>query len=198
MKEIEIKIQITTDQLKLLKEWLAEHAEFKGEEHHQEYYLDNPDHSFKYMHDNGYLDATDYLRIRINDKGSTITFKRWENSKKSDGDSKNLFEYESGISDPDNLLKIFAVIGYTDNSLMDKTRQKYIAGNFEIVIDDVKDLGIFVEIEVLEHDDDTEVTIKKIYDLLKEIGITKFNKQTRGYISMIWNPDYDFNEPMSL
>lgn len=197
MKEIELKIKITDDQHKVLADWLTENAEFKGEEHHQEYYLNNPEHTFKYMHKNGYLDAKDYLRIRMTNKGNTINMKRWEIDPESNA-SKNIAEFESEIAEPQKLLNIFDALGYTDNILVDKTRQKYVAGNLEIVVDTLKGLGVFVEIEVLDHDDDTDKAMNQIFEFLKKLGITKFSKQTRGYTSMLWNPDYDFGEDMSL
>lgn len=197
MKEIEIKIRISEAQHQLLREWLTQNAESKGEEHHIEYYLNNPQNSFKYTHKNGYIDASDYLRIRTTQKGSTLNMKRWEIDPESNA-SKNIAEYESEITEPEKVLELFKALGYTDNILVDKTRQKYVVGNLEIVIDTLPDLGIFVEIEVLHHNDDTDATMQEIFAFLKQLGITSFSRMTRGYVSMLWNPEMDFGEVMKL
>ncbi len=115
-----------------------------------------------------------------------------------DGTSKNFGEYETKVENGQEMLNILKGIGFTDEVVVDKTRRSFKHKNFEIEIDEVKDLGIFVEVELKEHDDDFDEGIKQIYTFVKSIGITKFKIQNRGYVSMLWNPNYSFAEDVTL
>jgi predicted adenylyl cyclase CyaB len=63
---------------------------------------------------------------------------------------------------------------------MQKTRKKYSVDGFEIVIDDIKDYGIFVEIEIDHQIENVQIGLENIYELLRTIGITTFKKQIGG------------------
>ena len=79
-----------------------------------------------------------------------------------------------------------------------KVRNIYKFDDFEIVIDKVTNLGVFMELELKTKVDNAKVGLNLIYDFLKLVGITKFKLQTRGYVSMLWNPEYDFGKVVSL
>ena len=40
--------------------------------------------------------------------------------------------------------------------------------------------------------------MKNINDFLRQLGLKKYIKMERGYVSMLWNPGYDFGEEISL
>ncbi|MBN1916142.1 class IV adenylate cyclase [Candidatus Dojkabacteria bacterium] len=84
-------------------------------------------------------------------------------------------------------------IGFSIFTPVIKNRKKYMYKVFEIVIDDVKGLGRFAEIELKEDFDDTDKAFEKIFDLLRQIGLKKIETLKRGYVSLIWNPDHDFS-----
>lgn len=190
MKEIEIKIQITDDQRKTLVNWLEQNAKFAGEKRQVEHYLDNPSHPFKFKSKFGYIDTEKYLRVRFSDKGDSICLKTF--SIDPDGRTANTGEFETDVKDGKEALDLFIGLGFTDDTIVDKARKSFTYQNFEIELDEVEGLGSFVEIEVKEHGDDIQAGLKQIYDLLRKIGITKFTKQSRGYASMLWNPDVEF------
>lgn len=195
-KEIEIKIQINSEQLNLLQNWLDKNAKFVGQLEHTEYYLDNPNDSFLFTAPQGYKDAHKYFRVRLTKDGDSACFKSFyfdENGKATHCD-----ETEIKLVNGKQMLQLLEVIGFTDQTLVQKKRKTYVIDGHEIVIDDVKNLGIFVEIEIKHQVDDIALGLQGINDLLKQIGITKFKKQERGYTSMAWNPDYDFGEEISL
>jgi predicted adenylyl cyclase CyaB len=89
-------------------------------------------------------------------------------------------------------------LGYTDCIIIDKVRKKYLYNEFEIVIDNVKNLGIFVEVELKEEVGDVKEGHKILKEFLKTIGIRKFKEQFRGYVSMFWNPHIDFGEEKEI
>lgn len=196
-KEIEIKIQITAEQLNNLQKWPDKNADYKGETHHTEIYLDNPKNSFCFDR-NGVKDASDYLRVRFTEKEDTICLKNWYEDPENPGYHSHCDEYETQVGDGKTMLSLLKSLGYTDETVIDKTRKKYMSGDLEVVIDNVKDLGFFVEIELKAKIEDVKRAYKMIEDFLRKAGITKFKKQSRGYVSMLWNPDVDFGEESCL
>ncbi|MBL8015579.1 MAG: class IV adenylate cyclase [Candidatus Doudnabacteria bacterium] len=193
MIEIELKIKIDAASAEKLTKWLKQNAEAKGEKHQLEYYLDNPDKTFFFQSELGYKDAANYFRVRFSDKGDSVCLKIFEVDPKSTK-SKNLDEIEFTVSDGEESLKLFKTLGFTDLTKVEKTRKSYAYKNFEIELDTVEGLGNFVEIEIKENDITVEEGKAKIRELLKQIGITRFQNCSRGYVSMLWNPDYEFGE----
>ena len=132
----------------------------------------------------GKKDALDYLRIRVTDEKNYLCFKKVKSRE------ENKFycdEYEVEISDPMVALELFKTIGYTDITVVSKKREFFLFDIFEIAIDDVKDLGVFVEVEIKKRVKSVETGHKKICELLEKIGIKSFERHRQGYVRMIWN-----------
>jgi len=193
-QEIEIKIKTSSENMKKIEAWLANNATFEGTEHHKEVYLDNPKSTFFFMHPNGEKDALKYLRVRFSNNGGSICFKNWYQDPKT-GKTTHCDEYETKVSDPDVMLKLFEQLGYTDQTRMEKTRKKFSVDDYEIVIDDVMSLGIFVEIELKKQADNPIEACKELETfLVKKMGVTEYWIQNRGYVSRLRNPDIEFGE----
>lgn len=197
MKEIELKIQLTNKQQAMLKSWLATNAKQRGQSHHIEHYLDNPNDSFKFDSNLGYVDSEKYLRIRFSDKANSVCLKIFSIDRET-GRSANLGELETAVADGQAMLSILKELGFTNSTVVNKTRQSFSYKNFEIELDEVKGLGSFVEVEVKDHKDDSEAGFAQIYKLLREIGITEFLEQKRGYVSMLWNPSTQFGKSKKI
>jgi len=196
-KEIEVKIQIDTQLLHQTKDWLDRNAKYLGTINHTEYYLNKPETTFLFIAPQGYKDAMDYLRVRLTKNGDSFCFKKFH---EDPVDKRPLYcdEYEVKVSDGKEILKLMKAIGYTEQTLVEKVRNIYKFDVFEIVIDQVTNLGVFMEIELKTKVDNAKVGLNLIYDFLKSIGIIKFKLQTRGYVSMLWNPEYNFGKSVSL
>lgn len=63
-KEIEIKFTLEQEQRTEFEKWLKDNAHFKGIEHHEEVYLNNPKSSFFIDHEQGFKDAHITMRVR--------------------------------------------------------------------------------------------------------------------------------------
>jgi predicted adenylyl cyclase CyaB len=197
-QELELKIQINSDQLTLLKNWLRKNTEYINSSSHKEYYLSNPKDPFLFENKDGLKDARSYMRVRFSDKGDSVCLKKFHDDPLRPGVYSHCDEYETGVEDGKELLDLFMELGYTDVTKVEKKRDKYNTKDFEIVIDEVKNLGQFVEVELNEEVEDTEKGRMKIYEFLRMVGIVKFKVMTRGYVSMLWNPDKDFGEEVTL
>ena len=78
---------------------------------------------------------------------------------------------------------------------MEKKRKKFLVGVYEIVIDEVKNLGTFVEIEIKQQVADPKSALKNLETfLVQTIGIKEFWLQTRGYISQLRNPEINVSK----
>jgi predicted adenylyl cyclase CyaB len=107
-------------------------------------------------------------------------------------------EYEIEVSDGKKALELMRALGYTEQTLVDKTRDIYTFDCFEIVLDRVKNVGIFMEVELKKEVESARVGVQEIYSFIKSLGIKKFKLQRRGYVSMLWNPDYNFGVEVEL
>jgi len=197
-QEIEVKVKIKDEQLIQLKQWLSNNGKFEGTVVHYECYLDNPTVPLTFTSKEGYKDARFYLRVRKSpEKGDTICLKKFYYDKNT-GKTTHCDEWEVEVNNGETALQLLNALGFSDATVIQKERSIYRVSSFEVVIDSVKDLGVFVEVELKEPVDDVQLGLKRIYDLLMQAGITSFRKQERGYVSMAWNPDYDFGEQMNL
>ena len=68
---------------------------------------------------------------------------------------------------------------------VDKTREKYQSGKFEVDIDKVADLGTFVEIEAIGRSDDKEGTLKKLIKFARSLGLDPNKEDNNGYVLLL-------------
>lgn len=218
-KEIEIKIRPTESQLDLLKKWLKQNAQHKGMKRQKDVYVDNPEKSFTF-NSHGFIDAYDKLRVRFEKNKESICYKYRHVDPKTNK-TLSCDELEFPITDHRGIQRVFSVLGFdgikldescdgekilallekhgfTRQDIIEKDRDAYLYKEFEIVIDDVKDLGIFVEVELKNNESNVRKGIRDIYDLLKLIGFKKIVQFDRSYLHMLWNPTYDFSEEVDV
>lgn len=190
--EIELKFSLNEDNFAVFQTWLEENAQFEKGILQNEIYLNNPKQSFRFTDSNGYIDAFDCLRIRFTQEGDTVCFKHFHEDPKSPGKTTHCDEFEYSVSSGKVALQMFEALGYTENVTMQKLRKVYSYKDFEIVIDDISGLGLFIEIETKKEFADPKDGTQVIINLLKSIGITKIRLHSNGYITMIINDGYDF------
>ncbi|HEC64419.1 MAG TPA: class IV adenylate cyclase [bacterium] len=198
-KELEAKFQVDEKSFKKIKTWLKKNSKFVGKENHEEYYFDHKEAPLTFLGEDNIRDAADYLRIRKGKGGKySICLKKWHKHPVRTEEYTHCDEYEFEVSDGAIAKELLINIGYSDLTEVIKKRLKYKYKKFEIVIDDVKNLGKFIEIELKDKFDDTDVAYERIWDLLRQIGIKEITEMSRGYVSMLWNPNKDFGKVRKL
>jgi predicted adenylyl cyclase CyaB len=193
-KEIEIRTQLYPEQEKTLREYLHANYEATQTLHQTDYYLDNPQSPFFTTFPEGDKDASIFLRLRQTQNSTMLGVKHSHNVP---GSRKPLYcnEYETKIEKLDETLKLFKLIGFTDVTVVNKTRTTFNVDNIlEIAVDEVEKCGTFMEIEVKKDVETIEEGYQLIYDWLRSIGIKKFKRQMKGYIHIIMNPAWEFGE----
>lgn len=124
--------------------------------------------------DPGYFRLGDFiLRIRNCEKGKFLTYKEITERR---GVWK---EYETKIDNIEDTDLILKSIGLREVFRINKERTSGKAGEFSFNIDNVKELGKFIEVELIS--DDGEKAQKKIKDFFHRLGIKDGQLERRGY-----------------
>ena len=109
------------------------------------------------------------MRLRESPKGKSITYKHFhpENVKITD----YCDEYESIVENIDAVKKIFEALDMKEVIVVEKYRKVWIYKEVEIAVDEVTDLGGFVELEVIKSFKDGKEGKKYLREILDELEI---------------------------
>ncbi len=184
-ENIEVEIQVQLDGIGKLIKHLKNKAKFIGSEWQKDVYYSPKDPNKSYIKS---IPVNEWLRVRYEKDKSSVTYKNFHRSK--DGFAKYCDEYNSGVTFGDQLEKIFESQGFEKIIVVDKVRKIYMDGDFEVSIDNIKNLGKFVEVEYKgsEKSVDCEKIKKSMSDYLKNIGCTNIRINNGGYPFMILFP----------
>ena len=120
-----------------------------------------------------------------------LCFKRVHRDK--DGGNPYCDEYEVKIEDPEITLQLFEQLGFTSKTEIKKYREVYTYETYEISCDYIEGLGHFIEVELKKQEDNPLEGLKDVESFLRNIlGVLNYTKQSHGYATMMWNPNYDF------
>ena len=124
----------------------------------------------------------EFLRIRNNDN-KEFSFDYHYCHRKEDQSKSHTAELEISISDPEILKKILESLNFKEIATVDKTREVWDCCDFEVVLDYVKELGSFMEIEAKKDLGGINQTTAACHTFLKELNITYLGFSTQGYLS---------------
>ena len=99
-------------------------------------------------------------------------------------DELDCIEKEVKISDPAVMREIIELLGYTQVVKVNKKRRKCKYRNYEICLDDVGDLGFFIEIEIFS-DEEADLVRKELLDFLQSLGVDVSKRVVQGYDTML-------------
>ena len=111
---------------------------------------------------------TDEALMLRNENGSfTLHYK----GPKLDKDTKTREELGVPISEPEILIKILNNLGFTQAAIVEKNRKTYDLEGIEVAIDNVTNLGNFVELEI--QDEDLEEAKARLFELMNKLKLRK-------------------------
>jgi len=177
-KEIEIRISLNKKSFLNLKKRLRKIAKFKQKSHQVDDY-------FTPFHRNFVKPKYPFEWLRIGKRGNRnlITYKHFY-PEYADYHTY-CDEYETKIEDANSLKKIFSALNFKKMITVDKKREVYnFKDEFEISLDEVKNLGYFIEIEAKKDFGGVRKTRKNILRFIKSLGLKSFkeNKEiSKGY-----------------
>lgn len=168
MREIEIKAQVS-DKDSLLRALEAAGVQLSEPLKQRDIVYNEP----------GKTTATpgyNFLRVRIeNDSKATFTLKQTVKD-------LHKIEHETEISNADEMIAMIELMHYELFNDLTKIRRKAAVGEVEICVDEVTNLGVFIEAEKMADDDiDAEAVRVELWRLLETYGVDRAGEVTKGY-----------------
>jgi predicted adenylyl cyclase CyaB len=111
----------------------------------------------------------EWLRIRTNPDKTIFEYDKSIN-KKVDGEQECANEYETEISQPDEFRKILGFLNFKKVVKVEKLREYWNCGDFEVALDNVKDLGLFIEVEAKGDFENTKKAKEGCLNFFKKLG----------------------------
>ena len=120
------------------------------------------------------------LRIRKNDGKYIFTIKQPQRNE------MDVIERETEISDPEEFKEALLLMGYKQMVEIHKTRVKTKYKDYEICLDEVKDLGSFTEVEKITEEENTEEIQRQLFEFLTSLGVDPKDQVFNGYDTLIY------------
>jgi adenylate cyclase class 2 len=157
MLEIELKVKV--ESLDPVRNNLKLYGAGFGElVHEHDIYYNAPHRDF------GITDEA--LRVRYTDRRAVVTYK---GAKRKDLMLKAREEINTAVESGPAFETLLHRLGFTKTAEVDKTREYYHLGTVSIALDTVRDLGTFVEIEVIA-EEGSKNTVDEIGKIAEKIG----------------------------
>jgi predicted adenylyl cyclase CyaB len=159
MKEIEILVEVYDDENTIIERFNK--FKYVGTKNVvDEYYYDPLRKNLKPDINN---QINECLRIRKSDNIYSITYK----DDQFDEQGKWLYskEYETEIDSYENMILIFEKLGLKKILTIENNKRIYEFNDYEIVLEKVKDLGMFIEVEYCT---DEEVNVLKVKQAIQK------------------------------
>ncbi len=206
-KEIELKAKI--DNIREVLLWLSNNAVFKRSVFQEDILYDFVPRSF--VLDKVTLKSDEFMRIRCTKKEDFLTHKiihRDQDNNFLYCDEKESVITKENVHEICKILSVFGVqninkencqngrsLGFfmEENNFKEliritKKRKEYLLKEFNIAIDEISNLGYFIEIESLQNTLDErfiKIIKNKEIELLKNIQISSKNIINKGYLDLI-------------
>lgn len=131
---------------------------------------------------------SEWLRIRTEERGSSINFKRWH---PIDAVIKShAHEYETKVEDVEAIRRILEALDFTPLVTVDKTREEWRLADVEVVFDHVKDAGDFVEFEFKGDATDVDDATRQLETFISSLGVQLGEAINRGYPHILLGRDH--------
>jgi adenylate cyclase, class 2 len=123
--------------------------------------------------------VSEWLRIRTEERGSSINFKRWHPIDaliKTHAD-----EYESTVDDVEAVRRLLEALDFQPLVTVDKTREEWQLTDIEIVFDHVVGAGDFVEFEYKADAATVEDATTRLHEFIASLDVQLGEPINRGY-----------------
>ncbi|MFC7199107.1 class IV adenylate cyclase [Halospeciosus flavus] len=102
-----------------------------------------------------------------------------------EAESKTRREIETGVDDGDDADAIFEALGFEAAATVEKRRETYTLDDYTVVLDDVVDVGTYVEVETEVEEDEVESAREGAYDVLRRLGLDPDEQVRTSYLGML-------------
>lgn len=129
--------------------------------------------------------VSEWLRIRTTEKGCSLNFKQWIPIGAKIQNQCN--EFETVVDDEYALKRIFELLDFEEIVSVRKVRNSWIFDDVEISIDEVENLGTFIELEALDRVEEDKISLihEHFHLVLKSLEAETGDRDRRGYPYML-------------
>ncbi|MFH1788281.1 MAG: class IV adenylate cyclase [Candidatus Altiarchaeota archaeon] len=164
---IEVEVKAPVEDLSVIEDRvLGLGGVFVRQEIQKDTYFNAPDRDFEV--------TDEALRIREADGKTYFTYKGPKQSKKTKTRKEIEFPVHARMSD------VLAELGYEAKGLVEKKRRTFRLDKLTIALDEVKNLGQYIEIESANTQDEG-----KIFTLLEKLGVNKETCTLKSYLELL-------------
>ncbi|MDO8482814.1 MAG: class IV adenylate cyclase [bacterium] len=117
-----------------------------------------------------------FLRLRVKN-GSKILF----TLKKRMANDLDAIEHEVEVSSKDEMEKSLLLMGYREAARVNKARETTRYNGCEICVDEVENLGSFIEMEKLSEDGDSVKIQEELFRFFLSLGVLLEDRAFSGY-----------------
>jgi len=173
---IEVEVKARLGNVKRFEDLLRKlGAKLSHSEEHVDVYYNNPD-----LRD--FRVSDEALRLRRVNDFVILTYK----GQKIDSISKSRREIECAISSFEEMDAILKSLGFLPMGEVMKLRHIYLLEELTVCVDEVRNLGLFVEVELTRNDEsDVESGVIQAIGLLEQLGLSKDDLIRRSYLEML-------------
>ena len=179
LKHIEVELKFPLSDYESLISKLNSLAKSEKREDYQKdtYYI---------PHHRNFLDKkpiSEWLRLRESKKGFSLNYKHWHNE-----DGKNTTscdEFQTSITDIFALEKILESLNFKKIIVVEKTRNTWRYKDVEIAIDNVTNLGHYIELEAKGNFKTIDDAKNHLYSILNELNANVGEQDFKGYPYLI-------------
>lgn len=179
-REIEVKLEITEKDYKKYLSFLLKNGSNHTKKEQNDIYFSPRQRPFF----GGDIDD-ECLRIRIMNDKYVLSYKKifFGNS----DDDIHLEEHECEVLNLEQVIKILECLGIEKVLTLHKVRNSFIYQNiFEISLDNVQDLGYFIEIEVKDDNLSVSDANIKLKELISFLDLSFSSRNLDGYANMLY------------
>lgn len=179
--EVEIKLKVNKNTWIATKETLEKIGTNKKEKEQHDIYFspENPNFFEKIEND-------ECLRIRIQKDKYILGYKKIIFG--TNKDEIHLIEHETEVQDLEQMKNILASVNIHEVITLKKKRISYIYKDIiEISLDEVKDLGYFIELEIIDKTMDIKKANQLLKESIKELNLDEKDRDQMGYANELYN-----------
>lgn len=179
MKNIEVEIQVIIKNPEKVEARLNEVGKFVKSRQQVDKYFVPPYRNFfaKDMPD-------EYLRVRYEESRNHLNYSFLHFGE--DGWLRNTDEYETLVDKPEVVEEVFKKIGLIPKVTVKKIRRYFDCGDFEVTLDQIENLGNFMEVEAKKNFGGVDKTRKACEDFLNNLNIEYNIHKNMGYPRMLY------------
>jgi adenylyl cyclase CyaB, putative len=175
MYEVEVKVAADLDAVASRLD--DRDAALTGDVVQVDTYYDAPHRAF--------AETDEALRVRRETRDGETTARITYKGPLVEAESKTREEFETGVDDGETADAIFEHLGFEPAATVHKDRRFYDYEGYTVTLDDVENVGQFVEVETETEEEGVEAAREGAYEVLQELGLDPEEQTRTSYLGLL-------------